>query len=173
MRPLHNESAHPAAAPGPADRTGRLVILGVAASDSHAVANHLIAHALRAQGLTVVNLGTCTPVAEFADACERHPEAEAVIVGSLNGHIHEDLHDLADAKRQGRIHCPVIVGGNLSVGSTKDDSAIAALYELGVDHVLNRPAELIPLLDALRLDALRLDALQVPAARPLAAAVAR
>jgi methylaspartate mutase sigma subunit len=168
MTPLHNQTTYPAAVPGPAGRTGRLVILGVAASDSHAVANHLIAHLLRAQSLTVVNLGTCTPVAEFADACGRHPEAEAVIVGSLNGHIHEDLHDLADAKRQGRIHCPVIVGGNLSVGSTKDESAVARLYELGVDHVLRRPADLAPLLDSLRSAALR-----APVVRPLADSVAR
>ena len=48
----------------------RKVILGVAASDSHAVANHLIAHSLRGLGYTVVNLGTCTPVEEFAEAAE-------------------------------------------------------------------------------------------------------
>ncbi|MBC3839775.1 methylaspartate mutase [Streptacidiphilus sp. 4-A2] len=126
------------------------MVLGVAASDSHAVANHLIAHSLRAQGLTVVNLGTCTPVSEFADACELYPAAEAVIIGSLNGHIHEDLHDLADAKLQGRINCPVIVGGNLSVGSAKDESSTTRLYELGVDHVLAHPDSLVPLLDSLR-----------------------
>ncbi|MDH6135445.1 methylaspartate mutase sigma subunit [Kitasatospora sp. MAA4] len=162
--PLQSETSLPSAVFGPADRTGRTVILGVAASDSHAVANHLIAHALRAQGLTVVNLGTCTPVSEFADACERHPDAEAVIVGSLNGHIHEDLHDLAEAKQEGRIPCPVIVGGNLSVGSTKDESAITRLFELGVDHVLRRPADLAPLLDSL---------LPARSVRPLATSVAR
>ncbi|TVL92072.1 methylaspartate mutase [Streptomyces sp. SAJ15] len=132
------------------DSPERLVILGVAASDAHAVANHLIAHSLRADGFTVINLGTCTPVAEFADACARHPGAEAVIIGSLNGQIHADLHDLADAKRAGRIPCPVIVGGNLSVGSVKHDSAIDRLYALGVDHVLDSPARLTPLLDTLR-----------------------
>ncbi|MEV0531041.1 cobalamin-dependent protein [Kitasatospora sp. NPDC050463] len=134
---------------GAPERDGRLVILGVAASDSHAVANHLIAHALRADGFTVVNLGTCTPVAEFADACERHPQAEAVLIGSLNGQIHEDLHDLADAKRSGRVHCPVLVGGNLSVGSVKDEASVARLYDLGVDRVLTSAADLVPTLDAL------------------------
>lgn len=128
----------------------RLVILGVAASDSHAVANHLIAYALRSHGFTVVNLGTCTPVAEFADACVRHPETEALIIGSLNGQIHEDLHDLAEKRNAGLITCPVIVGGNLSVGSTKHASAVQRLYRLGVDHVLNHPDELFPLLDELR-----------------------
>ena len=132
-----------------ADGAGHLVILGVAASDSHAVANHLIAHALRTEGFTVVNLGTCTPVREFADACARHPEAGAVVIGSLNGHVHEDLHDLEAAKLTGGIPCPVIVGGNLSVGSVKGESSITRLYELGVDHVLRSPSQLVPLLDSL------------------------
>lgn len=128
------------------ENSSPLVVLGVAASDAHAVANHLIAHGLRAAGYTVINLGTCTPVAEFADAVRAYPETIAVIIGSLNGHVHEDLHDLRAAKDAGRIGCPVIVGGNLSVGSHKDGSAIDRLYALGVDHVLDRPDELAPLL---------------------------
>ncbi|MGI5170238.1 cobalamin-dependent protein [Spirillospora sp. CA-253888] len=128
----------------------RLVILGVAASDSHAVANHLIAHFLRSCGFEVVNLGPCTPVSEFAEACRAHPEAEAVIIGSLNGHAHEDLRDLPAARAAGRITCPVVVGGNLSVGSRKDPAALDRLRELGVDHILADPARLPGLLDGLR-----------------------
>ncbi len=127
----------------------RKVILGVAASDSHAVANHLIAHSLRGLGYTVVNLGTCTPVEEFAEACREHRDAEAVVIGSLNGHIHEDLRDLPAAKEAGAIHCPVIVGGNLSVGSRKDPSAHERLYRLGVDRILTDPADLPAALDRL------------------------
>ncbi|GAA2783059.1 cobalamin-dependent protein [Streptomyces showdoensis] len=130
----------------------RTVILGVAASDSHAVANHLIAYSLRGLGFDVVNLGTCTPVDEFAEACARHPEAEAVVIGSLNGHVHEDLRGLDKAKQSGRIACPVIVGGNLSVGSHKDGSSHERLYAAGVDHILADPSELPGLLDALRAD---------------------
>ncbi|GAA0448553.1 cobalamin-dependent protein [Streptomyces stramineus] len=130
----------------------RLVILGVAASDSHAVANHLIAHALRGLGFEVENLGTCTPVEEFALACEQHPEAEAVIIGSLNGHIHEDLRDLPAAREAGRIPCPVIVGGNLSVGSKKDPRDLQRLRDLGVDRILEDPSQLLAALDALRAD---------------------
>lgn len=133
-----------------ADRR-RQVVLGVAASDSHAVANHLIAYGLRNLGFDVVNLGTCTPVAEFAEACRRNPDAEALIIGSLNGHVHEDLRGLAAAKEAGDIRCPVIVGGNLSVGSRKDPAAIERLYGLGVDRVLTDPAELPAVLDELRL----------------------
>ncbi|MEU9980964.1 cobalamin-dependent protein [Streptomyces sp. NPDC050856] len=128
----------------------RLVILGVAASDSHAVANHLIAHGLRELGFTVVNLGTCTPVAEFAAACREYPQAEAVLVGSLNGHVHEDLRDLPAARAAGAIRCPVVVGGNLSVGSHKDEAAHERLLALGVDRILTDPSELPAVLDELR-----------------------
>ncbi|MEU9172345.1 cobalamin-dependent protein [Streptomyces sp. NPDC048420] len=130
----------------------RKVILGVAASDSHAVANHLIAHALRGFGYDVVNLGTCTPVEEFADALDEHPDAEAVIIGSLNGHIHEDLRGLRAARANGRLDVPVIVGGNLSVGSHKDASAHTRLHQLGVDRILTDPAHLPAVLDQLRAD---------------------
>ncbi|MGA5203656.1 MULTISPECIES: cobalamin-dependent protein [Streptomyces] len=128
----------------------RLVILGVAASDSHVVANQLIAHFLDELGFHVVNLGACTSVDEFADACAAHPEAEAVLIGSLNGHVHADLRDLAEAKLSGRIRCPVVVGGNLSVGSRKDPSALARLYACGVDRIVADPADLPAVLDELR-----------------------
>ncbi|AJE81298.1 MULTISPECIES: cobalamin-dependent protein [Streptomyces] len=135
---------------GSAEPRTRTVILGVAASDSHVVANHLIAHALRAQGFHVVNLGTCTTVGEFAEAHAEHPWAEAVIIGSLNGHAYEDLQELPEARRAGQLACPVIVGGNLSVGSHKDSNDIERLKGLGVDVVLFDPEELPATLDRLR-----------------------
>lgn len=128
----------------------RLVILGVAESDAHAVANQLIAHLLRASGFTVVNLGVCTPLADFAAACSRHPEAEAVIIGSLNGHAMQDLEGLPDFRRSGAISCPVIVGGNLSVGSHKGADLGDRLRRRGVDHIADDISELLPLLDTLR-----------------------
>ncbi|MFG2605982.1 cobalamin-dependent protein [Streptomyces sp. NPDC048514] len=133
-----------------AGSAGRLVILGVAASDSHAVANHLIAHGLRAHGFDVVNLGTCTPVQEFAAACREHPEAEAVLIGSMNGHAYEDLRELPAARASGAIACPVVLGGNLSVGSTKDASATERLLSLGVDRIVTDPSLLPAVLDELR-----------------------
>ncbi|MFF3906411.1 cobalamin-dependent protein [Streptomyces sp. NPDC001848] len=128
----------------------RVVILGVAASDSHVVANQLIARFLSDLGFHVVNLGACTSVEEFADACAEHPDAEAVLIGSLNGHAWEDLRELPEAKRSGRITCPVVLGGNLSVGSRKDPSAHARLYACGVDRIVADPTSLPAVLDELR-----------------------
>ncbi len=118
------------------------VILGVAASDAHVVANHLIAHVLRAQGYDVVNLGACTSVAEFAAACEDHPKALALLIGSHNGHALQDLRGLRAAKSAGRIHCPVVLGGNLSVGSQKNADQLARLKEEGVDAILGSYEEI-------------------------------
>ncbi|MDF5753262.1 cobalamin-dependent protein [Spongiactinospora sp. TRM90649] len=132
--------------PNPNERT---VILGVAESDAHAVANHLIAMQLREHGFTVVNLGVCTPLADFADACDAHPEAEAVIVGSLNGHARTDLAALPELRAAGRLRLPVVLGGNLSVGSHKSADDHARLRALGVDHLVEDPGELPLLLDLL------------------------
>lgn len=128
----------------------RSVILAVTASDAHAVANHLIAHTLRSLGFEVVNLGVCTPVSDIVSACAEHPEAEAVVIGSLNGHAQEDLRDLPEARKSGRIPCPVVLGGNLSVGSRKEAADLEKLYALGVDHILGDPDEIPGLLDVLR-----------------------
>jgi methylaspartate mutase sigma subunit len=130
-------------------KNSRTVILGVARSDAHAVANHLIALRLRESGFTVVNLGVCTPLEDFADAFAANPDAEAVIIGSLNGHAYEDLHDLPALRAAGRLLCPVVVGGNLSVGSHKDGREKERLRSLGIDHLLDDADQLPLLLDLL------------------------
>ncbi|ACY16852.1 cobalamin-dependent protein [Haliangium ochraceum] len=119
------------------------IILGVAASDSHVVGNYLLAHYLREHGLEVVNLGVCTPLAEFMRAYEQHPDALAIAIGSLNGHAVEDLRQLALLKRRHRVTCPVFVGGNLSVGSQKRDDVASTLTRLGVTKVLASPEQLL------------------------------
>ncbi|WP_431947460.1 cobalamin-dependent protein [Micromonospora marina] len=129
---------------------GRTVILCVAASDSHVVANHLVAYLLRSYGFNVVNLGACTTIADICHALVRWPEAEAVLVGSLNGHARQDLADLPEAKQRGAITCPVIVGGNLSVTVDRGVSEDAALYALGVDYILRDPSTIPAVLDELR-----------------------
>jgi len=126
------------------------VILGVAASDAHVVANHLIALQLRFLGYTVLNLGPCTPVSDFLDCAERNPDAIAIVIGSVNGHAVEDLRPLRAARDAGLVPWPVIVGGNLSVGSTKTGQEADHLYALGVDRVLTSIEELFEVLGEYR-----------------------
>jgi methylaspartate mutase sigma subunit len=120
----------------------RAVVLGVAASDAHVVANHLIAHFLRARGFEVVNLGACTSVAEFAVECDARDDVLALLIGSHNGHALQDLRGLRQAKADGLIRCPVVLGGNLSVGSQKSREALDRLRGEGVDVILDRYEDL-------------------------------
>jgi len=131
------------------DAAPRVVILGVAASDAHAVANQLIAMMLRQNGFLVVNLGVCTPLEEFAEAYRAYPTAEAILIGSLNGHAYEDLKELPQLRASRELACPIIVGGNLSVGSHKSPQIANRLRDLGVDHVLDNAEQLPALLDRL------------------------
>ncbi|HET9167942.1 MAG TPA: cobalamin-dependent protein [Actinospica sp.] len=124
------------------ERSPGLVILGVARSDAHAVANRLIELQLRHSGYEVVNLGVCTPLEDFAEAHAAHPEALAVLIGSLNGHAVQDLADLPALRAAGRLDCPVVLGGNLSVGSRKSERTFQRLFELGVERIVEDPADL-------------------------------
>ncbi|MES0007848.1 cobalamin-dependent protein [Mesorhizobium sp. M0062] len=120
----------------------RVIILGVAESDAHVVANKLIEFELSLAGFTVINLGACTPIAEFVGAFQAHPYADAIVIGSLNGHAYEDLKSIGDAKKDLLISCPIIVGGNLGV--TRDQAARTKdeLLSIGVDYVLDDAAQL-------------------------------
>jgi len=125
-----------------------LVILGVAASDCHAVANKVIAHTLRAEGFLVMNLGVCTPLEEFAETYGRHPNAVAVVIGSVNGHAYRDLSRLPAIRAHGGLSCPVVLGGNLKLGADPTEGDVARLRSLGVDHIVDIE-ELVPLLNRL------------------------
>jgi aspartate-semialdehyde dehydrogenase len=123
----------------PAEPSRGTVILGVAGSDTHVVANYLIAHMLREDGYRVVNLGACTPLAEFMEAYAAHPDALAIMIGSVNGHAKDDLRQLGTLKARYGVRCPVILGGNLSVGSHKELGLTEYYQELGVDLVITQP----------------------------------
>lgn len=127
---------------------GRTVILGVAESDAHVVANRLIAMLLKEHGYDVVNLGACTPVHEFMEAYQRHPDAIAIVIGSLNGHAARDLADLPDAKRDYQVRCPILLGGKLHVAANAVGHT-DGFAGLGVDHVIQDPNTLLALFEKL------------------------
>jgi methylaspartate mutase sigma subunit len=119
------------------------VVLGVTASDSHVVANHMISIYLRGQGFHVVNLGPCTPTEEFMRVAATAPDLVAVLIGSLNGHALDDLADLPRWRADYQIHAPIIVGGNLSVGALKSENVAGKLMALGVDAVIEHPRQIL------------------------------
>lgn len=118
------------------------VILGVAASDAHVVANHLIAMLLRRQNFEVINLGACTPTEDFMRAASQAKNLVAVLIGSLNGHAVDDLRDLPVLRERFGVAAPVLVGGNLSVGAIKNGNVVEQLHALGVDMILQHPRQL-------------------------------
>ncbi|MBA3772072.1 MAG: cobalamin B12-binding domain-containing protein [Ramlibacter sp.] len=119
------------------------IVLGVAASDAHVVANHLIAMFLRRQGFEVINLGACTPTEEFMRAASEADHLAAVLIGSLNGHAADDLADLPRLRAQYKVSAPIIVGGNLSVGAIKKVNIVETLRGLGVDEVFQHPRQIV------------------------------
>ena len=122
----------------------RKVILAVTESDAHVVANHLIAYQLRHSGYEVVNLGACTSVQDLSAAYSENSDAMAILIGSLNGHAREDLKDLPALSE--KASCPIIVGGNLSVGSQKLANEQDDFFKLGATHVLQSHHQVLPLL---------------------------
>lgn len=123
------------------------VILAVTESDAHVVANQLIAFQLRQNGYNVINLGACCSVQEIKQAYDENSDTIAILIGSLNGHACEDLKDLPTFSH--KIHCPIILGGNLSVGSKKHLNEHEDFYKLGVSTVLQSHLQVLPLLESL------------------------
>ena len=114
----------------------RRLLLAVTESDSHAVGNKLLERHLTQQGYEVLNLGVCTPVEEIA-AAARDFCPEAIILSSQNGHAFDDLARLPEALHSVDVPAvPIYLGGNLSVGTTKDlDSLKHQFLTLGVQVV--------------------------------------
>lgn len=125
------------------------LILGVTESDCHIVSNRIIEFLLKSKGYDVINLGACTSIHEFSEAYKNNPDVMAIIIGTLNGHGYEDLQGLKAAKKEDFITCPIILGGNLSVGSKKESDVEQRYYKLGIDYILKEINELSPLLETI------------------------
>ncbi len=117
------------------------VVIAMTESDAHVVANKLLEIYLTEQGYNVVNLGACAPLDEVIEsAAETQPVS--IILGSQNGHALEDISELNMLKKKHGVYCPVVMGGNLSVGAKKSDDLHSNLRKLGVDYVCNSFEEL-------------------------------
>ena len=131
-----------------------LVVLGVAESDCHAVANQMIASYLRNLGFDVVNLGVCTSVECFMQAYQTYPVALAIAIGSLNGHAMEDLKDLGALKEAYQVTCPIFLGGNLAIRGLDVLDVESRFLSLGVTAIMKSPQILAEHLEMLRAERL-------------------
>jgi methylaspartate mutase sigma subunit len=111
------------------------VVLGVIGADCHAVGNKILAHALRAAGFEVVNLGVLVPQQEFVNAAIE-TDAKAILVASLYGHGEIDCRGLRDACQEAGIGgIKLYVGGNLVVGKTDFTEVKEKFLAMGYDRV--------------------------------------
>ncbi len=132
------------------DKGAPIVILAVAPSDVHVVANQIIAAQLRVKGYKVINLGAATPLQEVIETWQSHSDVLAIAIGSVNGHALQDLCDLPKLKQLYQVTCPIIVGGNLSIGAEKDGSEGQKLKDIGVDYILTDVTQFFDILDQLK-----------------------
>lgn len=124
------------------------IIIAMTESDAHVVANKLLEVHLQEQGYKIINLGACTPLREVAETAGANAP-QAIVLGSQNGHALEDISGLMSLKQEFNINCPVILGGNLSVGAEKSDDLQRKLNLAGVDFICKDFEDLSALLEEL------------------------
>lgn len=124
------------------------IIVAMTESDAHVVANKLLEVYLQEQGYSIINLGACTPLREVAETAAANAP-QAIVLGSQNGHALEDISGLSSLKTEFHIDCPVILGGNLSVGAEKSDDLERKLKTAGVDFICQDFEDLSALLEEL------------------------
>ncbi|MFT6778541.1 MAG: methylaspartate mutase sigma subunit [Paraglaciecola sp.] len=124
------------------------VIIAMTESDAHVVANKLLQLYLEDHGYNIINLGACTPMKHVVQsAAVINPQA--IVLGSQNGHALEDISSLLSLKKDFKINCPVILGGNLSVGAQKSNDFELEFQRAGVDYICQTFDDLLVLLEEL------------------------
>jgi methylaspartate mutase sigma subunit len=127
------------------------VVLAMTESDAHVVGNKLLEIFLEESGFRVNNRGACTPLREVFEVASQD-NFLAIILGSQNGHALEDLEKLKVLRNEFNTYCPVILGGNLSVGAEKSANINERFALAGVDYIVSDFEMLIKKLDAIELD---------------------
>ena len=109
-------------------------IVSTVESDSHIWNLVYLQKVLEEQGATVLNLGSCTPVAEvLSGIASFHPDL--LVVSSVNGHGHHGARVLlTEMQRQG-LEVPSVVGGKLTTAESDNDRVRRDLLSLGYTEV--------------------------------------
>ncbi len=119
-----------------------LVLLSSVSSDSHTWNLVFLQLLLEETGHDVVNLGACVPDELLLSECLAH-RPDAVVISTINGHGHVDGRRLiarlrADERLSG---LPVVIGGKLGIGGSRDAGLAAELTDAGFDAVFADSAD--------------------------------
>jgi len=111
------------------------VVLGVIGADVHSVGNQILEHALREEGINVVNIGVMASQREFINAA-LESGADAIWVSSLYGHAEIDCRKLPERCREAGLDDILLyIGGNLVVGKQSWEKVRQLFLDLGFDRV--------------------------------------
>ncbi len=124
-----------------ASNKGRVVI-GVIGDDIHVVGNRIMQLALEESGFRVFNIRTRNRPHHFRDAA-LETNADAVFVSSLNG---EGEYWCADFRSRfeavGMGETLLFVGGNLVVGSRREEEVVRLFRSYGFDRVYHQKPDI-------------------------------
>ncbi len=114
------------------------VVTGVVGNDIHVVANRLIDISLQARGFEVFNLGVNTYLEEFIDAVVE-TDADVLLISSLNGEAEGWCRELQFLMAEYELKdVTFVIGGNLSVGESKDEDLVKKYQSYGFDLVFHQ-----------------------------------
>ncbi len=116
----------------------RLAVLGTIPSDAHSWNLIFMEKFLREKGLEVLNLGPCTPIAEFVQVAVEAQPAMAV-VSTVNGHGALEGLTLANAFRGHPLTAPIplFLGGKCSSNAKLTPAQAKALREAGFTELFH------------------------------------
>lgn len=91
-----------------------------------------------------MNLGPCVPVAVLAQEC-RELTPVLIVIGSINGHGHQDGMRLIEHVRADAVlaQIPVVIGGKLGIADDGVEQRARALTAAGFDAVFEDAASSI------------------------------
>ena len=109
-------------------------VLSTVESDSHIWNLVYLQRVLEEQGATVLNLGSCTPVAEVLRGITEFTP-DLLVVSSINGHGHHGARVLLEEVRRHGLEVPAVVGGKLTTAASDTDRVRRDLLSRGYADV--------------------------------------
>lgn len=124
------------------------VLIAMTESDAHVVAIRLLQVFLEENGYQVINLGACVPLTEVVETASKLKPI-CIVLGAQNGHALDDIAPLLPLMQKRAFSCPVLLGGNVSIGSKKSNDSIEKLKTAGVTEIFSSFEDLLDFIEQL------------------------